>query len=278
MNTLPEFKEHDTTIIGWWNDPNDPGVAAFRDRVLEVLNRRGFGMGRDPYYTKQYKILAKYHHYGRQGDLEVKTEASGRSCKIEFFQNLVRENRNGGYYDFSKRQKMPYLIGKQYEAARRAIAALIESLGGTLVLDVKLKGYARLKAERDELEAFQGPQMYARVPPRYNSETGAGKIVRDGDIVFFRHFDGRWQRGQTWHHINNMWWVLLPCGTVRNIASFDLFHREDIGELRGRWFSQQRVAKRLGDLKDKAVRAERFEQAAVLRDVLARVAPLKVAA
>ncbi|WP_159711593.1 UvrB/UvrC motif-containing protein [Geminicoccus flavidas] len=278
MEHLPEFKEHDTTIIGWWNDPNDLGVAAFRDRVLEVLNRRDFGMGRDPYYTKHYKILAKYHHYGRQGALEVKTEASGRSCKIEFFQNLVVENRNGGYYDFGKRQKMPYLVGKQYEAARRAIAALIESLGGTLKLDVKLKGYALLKAERDELDAFHRGRMYDRAPELYNATSGAKKRLRDGDIVFFRHFDGRWQRGQTWHHINNMWWVLLPCGTVRNIAAFELFHREDIGELRGRWFSQQRVAKRLGDLKERAVRAERFEQAAVLRDVLARVAPLKVAA
>lgn len=278
MTKLPEFKEHDTKIIGWWNDPKDPDVAAFRDRVLEVLNRRGFGMHRDPEIAKRYPILARHHHYGRQGALEVKTEASGRSCEITFFQNLVAENSSGGYYDFDKRKKMPYLVGKQYEAARRAIAALIESMGGTLKLDVKLKGYARLKAERDELDAFHRGRMYDRAPELYNATSGAKKRVRDGDMVFFRGFDGRWQRGQTWHHINNMWWVLLPCGTVRNIASFDLFHREDIGELRGRWFSQQRVAKRLGDLKDKAVRAERFEQAAVLRDVLAKVAPLKVAA
>lgn len=276
MEQLPEFKEHDTSISGWWNDPKDPDVAAFRDRVLEVLNRRGFGMHRDPYYKDKYRILSKYHHYGRQGDLEVKTEASGRSCKIEFFQNLVVENRNGGYYDFGKRQKMPYLVGKQYEAARRAIVVLIESLGGTLKLDVKLKGYAFLKAERDRLDASH--RMYDRAPELYNATSGAGGLLRDGDIVFFRGFDGRWQRGQTWRHINNMWWVLLPCGTVRNIGSHDLFHRDDIGDLRGRWFSQQRVAKRLGDLKDRAVRAERYEQAAVLRDVLTKVAPLKVAA
>jgi protein-arginine kinase activator protein McsA len=64
-----------------------------------------------------------------------------------------------------------------------------------------------------------------------------------------------------------MWWVLLPCGVVRNEASFDL-HSAPPANLRGRHFSAADRIRKVERLKAEAVKAEKFERAAQLRDVI----------
>lgn len=59
--------------------------------------------------------------------------------------------------------------------------------------------------------------------PSYNGLDRDKKVLRNGDIKYFRHWNGYLYRGRIYHNINNMWWVIVDKYTVRNIAAFDLF-------------------------------------------------------
>lgn len=219
--------------------------------------------------TKYYRSIAGNYHRGRKLDLEVTITLAGRTLEIVFFQNVVRENPNGGEYDFSRRQKMPFLIRKQYELERRRIAGLMAGAGFPLLERcVELHGMQEIQSRRRDLADFQGQHFYAKPPEKYNSCTATNGVVRDADVVYFRGHHGRWSRGVAYHNINNMWWVLLPCGTVTNVANFHLHHRADVTDLRGRAIEPSRVHRKLSALRDKAVKAEAYERAAVLRDVI----------
>ena len=50
-----------------------------------------------------------------------------------------------------------------------------------------------------------------------------GNTLRNGETKYFRDWSGYLLRGKVYHNINNMWWVLLADGKVRNVACFDLF-------------------------------------------------------
>ena len=60
-----------------------------------------------------------------------------------------------------------------------------------------------------------------------------GNILRNGETKYFRDRSGYLLRGKVYHNINNMWWVLLADGKVRNVACFDLFDLKET-DFRGR--------------------------------------------
>lgn len=270
----PSFHEHDTSLMLWLEDPKDPAITGARDTVVKHLRSRGFHVCLDKRIKQQYPILRRYHHEGRKGLLQFKLRLSGRCLELTFFQNVVRENRYGGEHDFDKRRKMPYLIGKQYEAERNAIALMMVGLGYSLQLEQHRTGNALIEFRRAELTDFQGPQFYARKWESYNIKSAAGREISDGDCVYFRHWDGRLRRGIGYRNINNMWWVLLPCGDVENIGAHGLWHREDLPcGLRGRMFKPNDIEKRLRRKLKQAIASESFERAAVIRDVLRATFP-----
>ena len=57
--------------------------------------------------------------------------------------------------------------------------------------------------------------------------------MRNGETKYFRDWSGYLLRGKVYHNINNMWWVLLADGKVRNVACFDLFDLKET-DFRGR--------------------------------------------
>lgn len=242
----PRFTEYDTTLSLWLDDPKDPAVKATRDKLIDHLRSRGFHIENDQSVDK---IIRDDFHCGNKGALEVYIHASGRCLQIDFFQNVVRKNPNGGRYDFERRQKMPFMIGKQYELERNKIAALMAGLGFPLASKIQRQGMDEINFNRAEHEAFQ--RRARTIPEPYNSVTATKGTVHDGDTVYFRHWNKRWSAGTAYHNINNMWWVLLPCGSVTNIASFEFHHDVPAGGLKGRAFSD-------GDRKKK-------QMAAVLR-------------
>lgn len=270
MKEYPSFHEHDASLNLWLIDPKDPAITTARNELVKHLRVRGFKIGIDPHTQKYYPSICRDHHRGAKGALEVKVRLSGRCLEIDFFQNIVRENKNGGEYDFSKRSKMPYLVGKLYELERSKIAALFQSLGlPALSLDITRTGMDFIQHRRNELEAFQGKGFYDPARrQRYNSESASRTILNDGDEVLFRdEWTGRQWIGHAWHNINNMWWVLLPGGVVRNEASFQLLPAAGDAQP-GRTFPLKHIEKRLRAELDKAVKGERFERASVLRDIL----------
>lgn len=276
MKDQPTFFEHDTSLSLWLDDPKDPMVRKARDEVVRLLRSLGWRVQLDTHTKKHYLAISKDHHHAKRGDLQAQIQASGRTMKIEFFQDVVHENRNGGRYDFDKRQKMPYLIGLQYEATVRKVAACIEGLGlPKLQREVKLRGQALIDSRRDELLRFQGPRFYdADQYPAYNCTAADKSQLRDGQRVWFIAEwgpTGRWMSGVAYRNINNMWWVLMPCGSVRNEASSRL-HSTPPADPRGRHFSAKDRIKWIERLKDRAAKAEQFERAAKLRDAIKAIA------
>lgn len=269
-------KEHDTKLIVWLDDPNDPRCKQMRDSLVRHLRARGFAVRLDRETKRHYASISPNYHEGNKGQLQFKMNMMGRCIEICFYQSVVFENRNGGQYDFDKRKKMPYLIGKQYEVERRHIAALLATFGFGLRLDVSLRGMAFINERRAQLSAFQGKNFYERPWESYNTTSAAKRTISDGDRVCFRYYDGRIRFGTAYRNINNMWWVLLPCGTVWNVASFEIWHRLDLlAPVRGRAFDQRHIERRLRDQLKKAIATEAFERAAVLRDVIRRKFPVQ---
>lgn len=272
MKKPPTFREHDTKLALWLEDPKDPMVVAAFKQAIVVLRGIGFKIGRDPRVERDFACLGPSHRRGRKGDLEVKINHSGRCMEVEFFQNLVVTNRSGGEYDFDKRQKMPYLVGKQYELARRELSDGMVRLGlPALEVEVKRRGMELIAHRRAELSAFHRGRMYAKPPEAYNAESATKQTVADGDRVLFRDYDGRMRGGTAFYNINNMWWVLCPGDVVRNLASFHLWHAKDAPPLKGRQFSTTEARKRLERVKAKAVEAENYERAAAARDALQKM-------
>lgn len=272
---LPSFNEHDTKLLVWWESPNDGVCESVRNALIKHLRARGFRIGIDPDTRKHYRSICRNHHKGVKGGLEVKVRLSGRCLEIQFFQNIAFSNTNGGEYDFDRRARMPYLIGKQYELERAKIAALFASLGlPTLNLDTRLGGAEFIAQQRAELEAFQGAGFYAREIPRYNKLSAANRELAEGDTVYFfgpHGSGGAIRRGIAIHNINNMWWVMLPGDGRANVGSFKLYHRTDFAELPRRLFTPREQAARIRNRLAAAVEAQRFECAIGLRDALGRL-------
>jgi len=276
---FPRFREHDTTLSLWLEEPEDPAIVEVRNRWVRQLRARGFHVQPDRETRERYPALKKHHHEGWKGHLQFKLRLAGRSLELTFFQDLVHTNPNGGQYDFGKRGKMPYLMGKLYELERHKLVELMAAHGYTFIPDIRRRGIDFVEHERAELADFQGQHFYTRKWERYNITSAAGRELTDGDVVYFRDYGGRMLRGIAYRNINNMWWVLLPCGSVHNRAAFELWHREDITrDLRGRQIpvkhAEETLRRRLAD----AVKAEEFERAALIRDALRARFPAKKAA
>lgn len=199
-------------------------------RVMNMLAAEGFNVRQDP---DVHKIIRRDHWIGKRGDLEFNAEKYPAGFKVQFFQNVVYENQNGGRYDFDKLKKMPYMIRLQYQKYIGKIIKLLETL---VVMDDETKHYPKLAEEwikcryveschnKQENTDFDLQDMDGlTAQPAYNGLDRDKKELRNGDIKYFRDRNGYLCRGRVYHNINNMWWVIVDKYTVRNIASFDLF-------------------------------------------------------
>lgn len=90
------------------------------------MYRRGWTLQQD---TGVHKIIRKGYYIGRKGDLEAVIECSGRTIKVEFFQNVNTKNRNGGRYDFDKYKLAPPHLRRQMWAEMVALTRWALSIG-----------------------------------------------------------------------------------------------------------------------------------------------------
>jgi len=202
-------------------------------RVLNFMKERGFDVGRDPDIEKHYKILSKDRWYGRKGDLEFKSKRYPAGWKIAFFQNVVIENSFGGYYDFHKYEKMPYMIKLLFRNEVSHIKQFLKSLGCVDATDKQYK-LATDKLKFDYVESCHYPQKSMEEfelsdlngqtsEYSYNRQDRDGKVIHNGELKYFRNWDGRLSRGIVYRNLNNMWWVITNKYELRNIADFKLF-------------------------------------------------------
>jgi hypothetical protein len=200
-------------------------------KLMNYLGSIGFAVSQDPEVLKKYHRIHKDHYYGRQRNLEFKANRYPAGFNIEFFQNIVHENKCGGYYDFDKYEKMPYLIKKQFDLTARKISRFLLAEG----IQEKPKFIPKTAEEyikHDFAESWHHPQkdmkfelsdLDGQTSDSYNNESRDGSVLHNGDIKYFRGWNGYLNRGRIYHNINNMWWVITDSTTVKNVASFELF-------------------------------------------------------
>lgn len=223
---------NDTDESHAWNDRSNWSHFPIMHKLLNFMKSRGFDIGRDPEIQKHYKCLNKDHWYGRKDNLEFTANRYPRGFKIEFFQNIVFENSNGGKYDFNKFEKMPYLIKLLWINETTKMGKFLEGLGITNDTEITYK-LAEDIVKKDFIDSWHHPQKNMSFnltdldgitcEYSYNNTDRDKKTIYNGQIKYFRNWNGRLMRGKVYHNINNMWWVIVNSTKRTNVASFDLF-------------------------------------------------------
>lgn len=195
-------------------------------KIFDLLKERGFAIQTDQRILKEFPVLADSHFEGEKDGLKFKAEYYPAGFKFEFFQDINFENPHGGFYDFEKLEKMPYLIRLTFMVTRKAICKLLELEGYTNTEKPHFK-YAMddvLYRIKDSCHYKKGQDLMGYTPAEsYNNKDRDEKTLFNGQVKYFRGYDGRLRKGVIFHNINNMWWVILNKFEFTNIASFQLF-------------------------------------------------------
>jgi len=206
------------------------------DKVLNFMKKRGFKVGKDPRIEKDYKCLSKDHRAGQKCELRFKTHRYPAGFGIEFYQEINTKNKSGGFYDFNKFSMMPYLIKLAFINESNKIAEFLEKLG----VENKEKHEYKLAEDQiknDWVSSCHYPQKDMNFElsdldgttceGSYNNTDRDKKTILNGQIKYFRHWDGRLMRGKVYRNLNNMWWAIINDTEIRNTADFELFDPTD---------------------------------------------------
>lgn len=259
------------------------------NRLLRVLESKGFIVTRDPGIEQYYPSLGRHHRVGSRptpsGDLWFHAETYATGCKVEFYQDVVTVNQNGGRYDFDRRDKMPYLIGRAYEAAMRAACAHLLDRGFADVTQAISPvadplGYFNQRWD-SEWDRAAGRHRFKRgedgwpIASELNSNqvSDTNPLPAQGSVWYYRDRGGRLARGRVYGGINGMWTVVYGPrpNDFTHKARFELFQCHPAAEPR-RVVPAKRGIDRLTRELRAAVETENFERAIVLRDSLRKAA------
>lgn len=298
-----EIRIHDTTI-GVWEEHYNPVVYAGMTKVMlravEHLRARGWTMQPDARVAKQYPSLKPDHWEGKHGDLEIKIALHGRHLELKFFQDVVRENPNGGQYGFQQLERMAKVspaLRLQCLAEMWRVVRLCEDIGYVLTekngFGEKTIGAATPLLVRDlaELEGARGTplEIFNRSwgsdrferdqtgwPSRKEISSCWGQHDRDGKQItqgvtkYMRGRDGRIVRGQVFGGINGNWQLVSNGRTIAWAHCARDFFDCERPDIEPRRVHDQK--KRLREELDKALKADNFSRVAVLGAKLAREA------
>lgn len=228
------FKTYDSSLIVHTekvNRPADPRRRSWGpgfqspdwetfNRLMKVLEARGFSVGRDPHIDKHYPTLGPQHRAGLvatpHGDLKFEAEASQTGCKIDFYQDVVTDHPRSGKYDFDRVAKMPYLIRKKFEGA---IAACTEHLRTRGFIDTdRARTATPGRPIGDRLSVCDGARF-----------DDSGEVSAAALAYFNSTWDGEYERKRGVHRFERG-----PDGwpTAREIGGYGRNHDRDKHEIR----------------------------------------------
>lgn len=287
------FRLYDTTMCITAHGPAgaDGRLAGedwptFND-LKRALRRKGFRFRRDPLTSAHYRRIARYHHLGtcpvgRHGELCCHAEVFPVGCRFTFYQEIVKENPKSGRYDFNKRQKMPYVLGKKFEASIAALRAQLLRRGFVEHFRVESPNPDPLAFFNDrwdsDYERKRGTHRFERGPDGWPSmreislECWGGARDRDGAPLehgafrYFRDRKGYLMRGRVYGGINGMWMVVYGPGRwdATHLHASELF----LGPVTALPRKVHPRPTPFAHLLKRAVERQDFERAIVLRDLL----------
>lgn len=257
MDQKNVFHTHDA-FFGVWTEKSEDRMTYFLMRRL--LRREGFTFRLDPEVRKRYKCISKNYHAGERQGVHFVSQIYPAGFRFEFYENVIRDNPIGGRYHFEKMAKAPYLWRLRVTLMFKKMSKLLTRLG---FRDVT----ARPPADALGWVRYERARHGAHSTPEYGVTDADGKRLQDGEIRYFRDWNGRLLRGPVYHNINNMWWVLVSPTEVRNIACFELFTYDPA---KHKPKESLNALARMKDVLKKVVDREDFERAIRLRDEIKR--------
>lgn len=234
---MDKYKIYDSTICFDNNDTEVdihnrwdgtlPHYQLFIDTMHE-LGQLGFYVSKDKAVSE---LIRKDYYYGRYNELEFKAHRYPAGFEITFYQNIIHENPHGGYYDFDKYEKMPYLQKLIFRKIISKLKIFLESSGicdGTEPLlrtsEEKIKyDFVKSWHHKQSDMNFNLSDLNGITSEKYNNKDRDKKTIYNGQIKYFRDYKGYLMRGTVYHNINNMWWVIINKHQYKNIADFQLF-------------------------------------------------------
>ena len=304
----------DTHFGIWEKGPEDRELwDAFCAGLMHVfsglrghLYKRGWTLQKD---SSVHKIIRDGHYSGRKGDLEAVIECSGRTFKVEFFQNVNRKNPNGGRYDFDKYKLAPARLQRCMWAEMVALTKWALSVGyyfepkdhnrvpidvsRPIELQIRNMMQTRVHYGNDPLAYFNAQWGADRCKRgddgwpvdseigSYNRKDRDGGFLSNGDIRYFYHWDKRIGVGRVFTSLNNMWevWSLDCTNHLSKQASFELFSCADAGTLpRRKPLNHAEQVARLRNELEKATKTNNWSRVSTLGRVLAKLSAQQKAA
>ncbi|MGQ3018756.1 hypothetical protein [Phenylobacterium sp.] len=297
---MGEYRVHDATLsLSVAHPKRDQHPWEIFNRTLDVLAARGFTVEPSGRVGARYPSIAKYYRsisrVTPHGLLEGEAQIYPVGIGIEFFQDVVATNPNGGKYDFDRVSKMPYLIRKRFEGALTAVAAHLReqgfadgsrtaratpaiTLGHRLLWCESGERLAEAACSAAALAYFNqiwGGTRFARDESGWPAASELrwwrpvdrdGQPIWHGQIRWARSPQGYWRRGRVYGGINGMWLFVFGPGP-RDVT------QTSAHELHGYPSGRRKAHPRPRDLATvlaQEVKAQNFERAIVLRDLLRR--------
>lgn len=289
MNTQKTYRIYKTNIsvfsktdrpqkgAPWLTDPDYETY----NRILLALRDIGFNVHKDPRIEEHYKCLSKRHDAGERGPLQFKSNVYPTGCEFEFYQNVVFENSSGGYYDFDKLEKMPYLIRRVFDYTVIKVSERLHQLGfSETVRKVESPNPDPLRYFNDSW----GHNRFERGPDGwptekelgcYNRTDLDGIIITQGCTRYYYHYNGHLMRGRAYGGINGMWIFVYGPGRDdwTQVSAKSLFSCDPLTLPRRDWergsYGRSALA-RMHQEKNKAAKQENYERAARIRDAIER--------
>lgn len=210
---------------------NDWSHYPIYHRLINFMRDRGFEIEVD---KTVHKIIRRGRFRGYKGDLKFRSERYPRGFKVEFYQEKSLEGKCSGEYDFDKFEKMPYLMKLTWINETKKMGNFLKSLEFGIIDGTEpMYKNSQEKIKHNFVKCWHHPQnnMNFKLSDldgttcegSYNNTDRDKKTIYNGQIKYFRHWNGRLMRGKVYHNINNMWWVILNDTERRNIADFELF-------------------------------------------------------
>ena len=287
-----DIRLHDTQVAVWEDNREFDSMQEVFRQLVEHLRGRGFAMERDPHTVKHYACIADWHYLGRKGDLEVDAQTSGRTAKVEFFQNLNIENPNGGRYDFKKLGRMPRTMRLQCIVEMVNAILFLETLGykvepkdlgaGPRLRAVLQQAEGNREANLSPLERYNARTWPDKrraawhtpeeLGPAYTRTDKDGRLLCNGDVRYFYHYTKRLMRGVVYTNDNSMWSVCLADGTwIDQVSSGALFWTDDPASLSQRLHRETQVSRVQREL-TKATQAQDWKRVGVLARAIEKTA------
>lgn len=245
---------------GWKGEDDWHHYDLFRRVATFLCDECNFTPSAEPYpelVSKDYPGLWRDCRWGENKYLRWEGHRYPHGFEFDFYyQNSRTGNRCGGAYDIDKGHYAKPLELFTFRLAVRKVAALMRSLGIAVEDDREaLRGreWVMWKINEDPDRHWGKWETYKDEPYHKNSNARDRdeKLVKNGQVKYFRDWHGRLARGEVYHNINNMWWVVLNEDEYTNVACFDLFDAtaEDFRVrrlVRDRANEQEKVRRQIG--------------------------------